>query len=286
MTVKKDELNRFADVAEKVLLDCVKTETDMRPCIGVFKDSECYAWVMPDMHEGAEEILQAAHAIIVGMEPDFILIANDTLIAKGKNFAEDEDGKKVPCKRDGTPWERGEMQKAREQNTEDAQDILDNLMVQYYDREGAKAMISRIYTVKDHEVVWDGERDIHVDGESGGAWSGRLPDHISRFFTLKTVRQLTTELAALEGQVENFDFDAMTLMGEAPGMSPTEAMQFLQEHPKEAYAHQCCAVLKVALLPQGCGFALGTNDKEIVEVFQRSFKDYPGIVMDIVGGEG
>lgn len=269
--------DRIKDHAELV----VPEDGTMRPIIGVWRDDECWIWLFPRT-EGRDPIVTAAQVAIVGMEPDTLTLAHDTYRATQQT------------RKDGSEWPHGGMQYAREHNTEDAELVEDSINIMMMDRTGSAATVNLGYKVTGGKLEWledpivliEGEKE--EEGEDGGRLGGYVADMIRDAFTKPTVRQQMSNMSALEQQIdEDVQWLARFAMGstDEPSMSALEAVSWAQRHPKEAYAHMCCAVIKAALLPQGCAVLLGINDPEIAEIFDVSLNGYPGVEMHAWRGE-
>lgn len=283
--INKDIFDRMVAQTKEVAERSLTEPGDaLPPLVGVFKDEQVHLWVWPE--PGAENLLKVAWPIITGMEPDFITIVHDSLRVSTTNSVTLEDGTTAPAKRDGTPWGPGEMQKAREEGTEDAQDVVDTLMVYYFDRLGQAAMVSLDYSYGESGLVW-GEVLEAFDsglGDEKVRASGYIPENIREMFTRPTVREMMIREAELEEELSEVAWMSRFVMGGAAMMSPAEALAYTEEHPREAYAHMVCAMLKATLIPMGVPVAVAVRDKAILEIYERSMADQPIDLMPVHSG--
>ena len=283
--LEQKQIDEFIDLTkESALLWLEDPKEDgerfFPPRIGVVHNDLVHIWVFPQ-GGGAGDVVNALGPIIQGMEPDAVLLAQDTLRVKHDAAGlrvEQIDGKPTAVKRDGTPWQRGEMQVAWKNRTEDAQDLTEAILVQYFDRVGNCVMSNLGYEIDpDGKVEWTDRMDLMhgVDGQM----MGYLPETVRELFQRPTLSQAMAGMEDLENDLSEASELARLVMGPTEKITATEAMAYKNAHPEEAFAHQVCAVLKAALLPQKCAVMVGSSSEEINTIYRESLTEGKGSPM-------
>jgi len=232
----------FVDVDKLMdaILPLAKEEleaNEFQPALLGFLDGAIRLNAFPQMNddEWRDKMIWAAHVLCAGVQIDAIAWVSDSY------------GATSPTKKDGSPWQQGDLERAWQDDTPDKELITEMLLVNMFDRTGSGAIVTVPYIRQADGTIEPGERKTLIEGVNGGQLGGEVSDGLR-----SAILQDSIEVAL---RAQGMDFAQLGLSREA------------------AVMHMACAATKT-VLAQGVAVALGATSEIEMEVLEASFSGF------------
>lgn len=256
---------RIKDHAQSVYQD---PETEqVNPVIGLWCDGVPQIWLFPHGGDVAYDCAKICWTMARNTGVDAITLATDAVYATS--------GTKV----DGTPWEHGEMQKAKNERNENAHLVVDSMVITAMDRtQTAMGWFGNYRVEDDRSITWL-EEEVHIEGEHGE--SGQLDGRITAamrdgFCDLDPWADLVSMIDQKEELAELESLTRVT-MGADPSTPPVEVLReflaYAREHPAEAFALQMCNMMDF-LAENNCAVLIAVRDEEVEKIYDHFLKSH------------
>jgi len=237
--------------------------TGFQPVVSAWHEGQPQVWLFPDLdgdpNPGAK-IAQTAWFLAANTLADTVVVTCD--ITKSK----------AETKKDNTEWQRGDMQKARRDNTEDADSIVDAAQVFVMDRLGDAMCWIGTYSVSDdRQVSWD-EEDWYIEGEEGSEADlyGMIPEAMRRGFAKPSIIDIITSETTHREELGELD-EAMrlTLGDETPPVEVVrDFIEQMRDNPRKVIAMQVCSMVRT-FAELGVSMVVGSDDPGVLEIYAR-----------------
>jgi hypothetical protein len=257
-----DYAERVKDHAENVYKNQEMGSVD--PVIGLWCDGVPQIWLFP--HGVSDDVGYDCAKICWTMARntgvDAITLVTDAMYTTSQT------------KVDGTPWERGEMQKAKDEGNENAHLVVDSMVITAMDRtQTAMGWFGNYRVEDDRSITWLDE-EVRVEGEHG--MSGQLDGRIAAamrdgFHDLDPWADL---VSMIDQKEELADLEGLTrvTMGSDPSAPPVEVLReflaYAREHPAEAFAMQVCNMMDF-FAENNCAVLIAVRDEKVQEIYDH-----------------
>jgi len=252
----------YQDTAEQAFQTA---EGQVPAMVVAWYNDDAYALVYSNSG-GRDNLLQISGTFIRQASVDAVTIMSDTVHADSQ------------FKKDGTPWAHGEMQKALEERTEDANSIKEGLIVQTYERSGAMSILSTMYQrdYQNGKVAWEESQYTLIDPkvESTETDDGFIVEFMRQQFKEQCLLDRIKEAAELEEQ-----FPDVKELGakyptnkKSPEYGSSEAYQYYLENPVIAQTGLLVIAIKHHLGRYINGVFVLSKHPDVLTGFVDSFK--------------
>lgn len=241
--ITQDSFEKVVETAKRVATEAFEEGLDFSNAVGVWHDGALYAWIFPGGDR--DDLLRIIRMVVVSAGADAVTCALDTYTSDSLT------------KKDGSDWEKGEMERAVKEKTEDADLVTDSLLVSYYDRLGNNSSTFMPYKKDGSKVVWSESKTL-----DGGCMEGVIPEAVGSFFTEKTTLD----------DLKDLPEDEKDVMVPGTSTSVRDLLRASEAYPAEAFAHRLAAAIYVVLpqITKGA-MVMATDDPNISSIFTRLF---------------